>query len=202
MTKLYSLDFRTRVAAFAIAHRSTQLAATTFSVSKANALRWAKQLRNTGSVAIGKVGSHKKPILPDQVVYTGADWWCTRSKANQSQVSIPCFQGNKQGNWKSLIADLGIVDKKPQNISFLMKVSLSIVTGNYICGAEKLYCQTGKQWVFLLCAGYQSFAIWVAIMARPLSSSVLLIFQNVLEDPAPLTLLKWLNSDLRPVNQD
>ena len=63
MSKLYSLDLRTRVAAFAIAHKSTQLAATTFSVSKATAVRWAKQLRDTGSVAIGKVGGHKKPIL-------------------------------------------------------------------------------------------------------------------------------------------
>ena len=66
MSKLYSLDLRTRVAAFAIAHKSTHLAATTFSVSKATAVRWAKQLRDTGSVAIGKVGGHKKPILLNQ----------------------------------------------------------------------------------------------------------------------------------------
>ena len=66
MSKLYSLDLRTRVAAFAIAHKSTQLAATTFSVSKATAVRWAKQLRDTGGVAIGKVGGHKKLILLDQ----------------------------------------------------------------------------------------------------------------------------------------
>ena len=66
MSKLYSLDLWTRVAAFAIAHKSTQLAATTFSVSKATAVRWAKQLRDTGGVAIGKVGGHKKLILLDQ----------------------------------------------------------------------------------------------------------------------------------------
>ena len=66
MAKLYSLDLRERVAAFAIAHKSTQLAAVTFSVSKATAVRWAKQLRGTGNVAIGKVGGHKKHILGDQ----------------------------------------------------------------------------------------------------------------------------------------
>ena len=38
MAKLYSLDLRSRVAAFALAHKSTQLAATTFSVSKATAV--------------------------------------------------------------------------------------------------------------------------------------------------------------------
>jgi transposase len=66
MAKLYSFDLRTRVAAFAIAHKSAQLAATTFSVSKATAVRWTKQLRDAGGVAIGRVGGHKKPILLDQ----------------------------------------------------------------------------------------------------------------------------------------
>ena len=66
MAKLYSLDLWTRVASFAIAHKSTQLAATTFSVSKAMAVRWAEQLRDTGSIAIGKFGGHKKPILLGQ----------------------------------------------------------------------------------------------------------------------------------------
>ena len=66
MAKLYSLDLRERVAAFAIAHKSANLAAQTFSVSKATAVRWAKQLRDSGTVAIGKVGGHKKPILCDQ----------------------------------------------------------------------------------------------------------------------------------------
>ena len=66
MSKLYSLDLRTRVAAFAIAHKSNLLAATTFSFSKATAVRWAKLLRDTGGVAIAKVGGQKKPILIDQ----------------------------------------------------------------------------------------------------------------------------------------
>ena len=82
MSKLYSHDLRTRVAAFAIAHKSTQLAATTFSVSKATAVRWAKQLRDTGGVAIGKVGGHKKPILLNQ-----GEWLAGRI-ANEPHVTL------------------------------------------------------------------------------------------------------------------
>lgn len=63
MAKLYSVDLRERVAAFAIAHKSAQLAAETFSVSKATAVRWAKQLRDEGHVNPGKVGGHKPYLL-------------------------------------------------------------------------------------------------------------------------------------------
>ena len=63
MAKLYSLDLRERVAVFAIANKSAKLAASTFSVSKATAVRWAKQLRDTGNVAIGDVGGHRPVIL-------------------------------------------------------------------------------------------------------------------------------------------
>ena len=82
MSKLYSLDLRTRVAAFALAHKSTQLPAATFSVSKATAVRWAKQLRDTGGVAIGKVGGHRKPILLDQ-----GNWLAGRI-ANEPHVTL------------------------------------------------------------------------------------------------------------------
>lgn len=63
MAKLYSVDLRERVAAFAIAHKSAQLAAETFSVSKATAVRWAKQLRDVGHVNPGKIGGHKPYLL-------------------------------------------------------------------------------------------------------------------------------------------
>ena len=82
MSKLYSLDLRERVAAFGLTHRSAQLAAETFSVSKATAVRWAKQLRETGGVAIGKVGGHKKPILLDQ-----SEWLAERI-ANEPHVTL------------------------------------------------------------------------------------------------------------------
>ena len=76
MSKLYSLDLRERVAAFALAKGSTNLAAQTFSVSKATAVRWAKQLRDTGNVAIGDVGGHRPVILRNE-----RDWLMARIAA-------------------------------------------------------------------------------------------------------------------------
>lgn len=72
MSKLYSLDLRERVAAFALAKGSTNLAAQTFSVSKATAVRWAKQLRDTGNVAIGDVGGHRPAILRSERAWLAA----------------------------------------------------------------------------------------------------------------------------------
>lgn len=76
MSKLYSLDLRERVAAFALAKGSTNLAAQTFSVSKATAVRWAKQLRDSGNVAIGDVGGHRPVILRNE-----RDWLAARIAA-------------------------------------------------------------------------------------------------------------------------
>ena len=76
MSKLYSLDLRERVAAFALAKGSANLAAQTFSVSKSTAIRWAKQLRDIGSVAIGDVGGHRPVILRNE-----RDWLVARIAA-------------------------------------------------------------------------------------------------------------------------
>ena len=73
MAKHYSNDLRERVASYAIAHKSANLAAQTFSVSKATAVRWAKQLRDTGTVKSGKVGGHKPHLLRDE-----RDWLMAR----------------------------------------------------------------------------------------------------------------------------
>jgi len=73
MAKLYSIDLRERVAAFAIAQGSTDLAARTFSVSKATAVRWARQLRDKGHVRPGKVGGHKPHLLRNE-----RDWLMQR----------------------------------------------------------------------------------------------------------------------------
>jgi transposase len=72
MAKLYSLDLRERVAAFSVAKGSTSLVAETFSVSKATAVRWAKQLRDTGNVAIGDVGGHRPAILRSERAWLAA----------------------------------------------------------------------------------------------------------------------------------
>ena len=76
MSKLYSLDLRERVAAFALAKGSANLAAQTFSVSKSTAIRWAKQLRDIGNVAIGDVGGHRPVILRNE-----RDWLVARIAA-------------------------------------------------------------------------------------------------------------------------
>jgi putative transposase len=72
VAKLYSLDLRERVAALALVKGSTRLAAETFSVSKATAVRWAKQLRDTGNVAIGDVGGHRPVILRNERAWLAA----------------------------------------------------------------------------------------------------------------------------------
>ncbi len=54
MAKRYSIDLRERVGAFAIVQGPADLAARTFSVSKATAVRWAKQRRDKGHVKPGK----------------------------------------------------------------------------------------------------------------------------------------------------
>lgn len=82
MAKLYSLDLRERVAAFALAHKSANLAARTFSVSKATAVRWAKQLRDTGNVPIGDVGGHRPVIL------RGERDWLMQRIAGEPHVSL------------------------------------------------------------------------------------------------------------------
>ena len=56
MAKRYSIDLRERVGAFAIVQGPADLAARTFSVSKATAVRWAKQRRDKGHVKSGKAG--------------------------------------------------------------------------------------------------------------------------------------------------
>jgi transposase len=76
MSKLYSLELRERDAAFALAIGSANLAARTFSVSKATAVRWARQLRDTGNLAIGDVGGHRAVILRNE-----RDWLVARIAA-------------------------------------------------------------------------------------------------------------------------
>ena len=82
MTKPYSNDLRERVAAFALAERSTHLAAQTFSVSKATAVRWAQKLRDTGTVTPGKIGGHRLHLL------RGERGWLMSRMANEPDVTL------------------------------------------------------------------------------------------------------------------
>ena len=82
MTRPYSNDLRERVAAFALADRSTRLAARTFSVSKATAVRWARKLRDTGTVTPGKIGGHRLHLL------RGERGWLMSRMANEPDVTL------------------------------------------------------------------------------------------------------------------
>jgi transposase len=59
MGKPYSMDLRERVVAAVKAGLSCNRAAKQFGVGISTAINWAKRLRETGSVAPGRMGGHK-----------------------------------------------------------------------------------------------------------------------------------------------
>lgn len=63
MSRAYSIDLRERVVAAMSDGASARAAAARFGVSVASAVRWSQRHRRTGSVAPGKLGGHRKPIL-------------------------------------------------------------------------------------------------------------------------------------------
>jgi transposase len=63
MTRAYSIDLRERVVASMAGGRSARATAALFGVSVASAVKWSQRKRRTGSVAPGKVGGHRKPVL-------------------------------------------------------------------------------------------------------------------------------------------
>lgn len=63
MSRAYSIDLRERVVAAMASGLSARAAAARFGVSVASAVRWSQLQRRTGSVAPGKLGGHRKPVL-------------------------------------------------------------------------------------------------------------------------------------------
>ncbi len=59
----YSNDLRERVVASMAGGRSARATAALFGVSVASAVKWSQRQRRTGSVAPGKMGGHRKPVL-------------------------------------------------------------------------------------------------------------------------------------------
>ena len=63
MARAYSNDLRERVARSVLSGRPVREVAVLFGVSVASAVKWSQRQRRTGSVAPGKMGGHRKPVL-------------------------------------------------------------------------------------------------------------------------------------------
>jgi putative transposase len=63
MVRPLSNDLRERVVAAVLAGDSCRAVAARFGVSVSSVVKWSQRQRATGSVAPGKMGGHRKPIL-------------------------------------------------------------------------------------------------------------------------------------------
>jgi len=63
MTRPLSIDLRERVVAAVIGGESCRAAAARFGVAVSSVVKWSQRYRATGSVAPGKMGGHRKPVL-------------------------------------------------------------------------------------------------------------------------------------------
>ncbi len=63
MTRRLSNDLRERVVAAVLSGETCRSAAARFGVAVSTVVKWSQRYRATGSVAPGKVGGHRKPIL-------------------------------------------------------------------------------------------------------------------------------------------
>ncbi len=63
MTRPYSNDLRERVVGAVQAGGSCRAVAARFGVAVSTVVKWSQRYRQTGSVAPGKVGGHRRPVL-------------------------------------------------------------------------------------------------------------------------------------------
>jgi transposase len=63
MARPLSNDLRERVVAAVRGGESCRAAAARFGVAVSSVVKWSQRFRTTGSVAPGKMGGHRKPIL-------------------------------------------------------------------------------------------------------------------------------------------
>ena len=63
MTRPLSNDLRQRVVAAVAGGESCRAAAIRFGVAVSSVVKWSQRYRATGSVAPGKMGGHRKPVL-------------------------------------------------------------------------------------------------------------------------------------------
>ena len=63
MARPLSNDLRERVVAAVLSGESCRSAAVRFGIAASSAVKWMQRHRATGSVAPGKMGGHRKPVL-------------------------------------------------------------------------------------------------------------------------------------------
>jgi putative transposase len=63
MTRPLSNDLRQRVVSAVLTGESCRSVASRFGVAVSSVVKWSQRYRATGSVAPGKVGGHRKPLL-------------------------------------------------------------------------------------------------------------------------------------------
>lgn len=63
MTRPLSNDLRERVVVAVLSGESCRAVAERFEVSVSSVVKWSQRQRRTGSVAPGKIGGHRKPVL-------------------------------------------------------------------------------------------------------------------------------------------
>ena len=63
MSRPLSNDLRERVVAAVAGGESTRTVAARFGVAVSSVVKWSQRYRTTGSVAPGKMGGHRKPVL-------------------------------------------------------------------------------------------------------------------------------------------
>ena len=66
MTRAYSMDLRERVVDAVLSGSTMREAASRFGVAVSTAVKWSQRQKTTGSVAPGKIGGHRRPILREQ----------------------------------------------------------------------------------------------------------------------------------------
>lgn len=63
MVKPYSIDLRERVVGAVGAGQSCRSVASQFGVAISTVVKWSQRYRDTGSVAPGKMGGYRRPVL-------------------------------------------------------------------------------------------------------------------------------------------
>jgi putative transposase len=63
MARPLSKDLRERVIAAIVGGESSRTVAERFGVAASSVVKWSQRYRSTGSVAPGKMGGHRKPLL-------------------------------------------------------------------------------------------------------------------------------------------